>query len=125
MISVNQKGDFSKTFKYLEQVPKTVQLKNLDKYGKEGVSLLAKATPTDTGKTAASWYYQITRTRDSISIEFLNSNVNKGVPIAIILDQGHGTRRGGWVQGRKYIEPTIRPFFDKMANEIWNEVKAL
>ena len=82
----------------------------------------ASATPTRTGKTAASWSYEIKRQNGSTSIEFLNSNINKGVPIAIILQYGHGTGTGGWVEGRDYINPAIQPIFDKLAEEAWKEV---
>ena len=98
---------------------------NLDKYGQEGVAALASATPVDSGLTASSWYYEITHTKDSSTITFLNSHVNDGVPIAIILQHGHGTGTGGWVEGRDYINPAIQPIFDKIANNAWREVTKL
>lgn len=122
MISFKQKGDFSKLNKYFEKIKETVKLGELDKYGREGVAALASATPTDSGKTASSWYYKINRSKGIISIEFLNSNINEGVPIAIILQYGHGTRNGGWVQGRDYINPVVQPLFDKIAESAWREV---
>ena len=122
MISFRQKGDFSKLNKYLERVKETVKLGDLDKYGREGVAALSSATPTDTGLTASSWYYEIKRQNGSVSITFNNSNVNEGVPIAIILQYGHGTRGGGWVEGRDYINPAIQPLFDRIAEEAWREV---
>ena len=94
----------------------------LDKYGREGVNALSSATPVESGVTAASWYYEIEHSSGSAAIQFYNSNVNKGVPIAIILQYGHGTGTGGWVQGRDYINPAIQPLFDKMAEEVWKEV---
>lgn len=94
----------------------------LDKYGAEGVSALEAATPVESGKTASSWYYKVEHTKTGASIKFLNSNVNKGVPIAIILQYGHGTNHGGYVQGRDYINPVTRPLFDKIAREAWKEV---
>lgn len=122
MISFRQKGDFSKLTRYFEQVKEAVKLGELDKYGREGVAALASATPIDSGKTANSWYYEIDHAQGSASINFYNSNVNKGVPIAIILQYGHGTRNGGWVQGRDYINPAIQPLFDKIAEDAWREV---
>lgn len=125
MITFRQKGDFSKLTRYLERMKETVKLGDLDKYGKEGVAALASATPTDTGLTANSWYYEIEHQNGSVSINFGNSNVNKGVPIAIILQYGHGTGTGGWVQGRDYINPAIQPIFDKIAEAAWREVTKL
>ena len=122
MISFRQKGDFSKTIRYLASAKESVRLGDLDKYGREGVIALASATPVDTGKTANSWYYQIRRNKNSVTIEFLNSNVQNGVPIAIILQYGHGTGTGGWVKGRDYINPAIQPIFDKIADDAWREV---
>lgn len=125
MITFRQKGDFSKLTRYLERVKETVKLGDLDKYGQEGVAALASATPVDTGLTANSWYYKIENQNGRVSISFLNSNANKGVPIAIILQYGHGTRNGGWVQGRDYINPAIQPIFDKIVESAWKEVTKL
>lgn len=125
MITFRQKGDFSKLSRYLERVKEAARIVNLDKYGKEGVAALSSATPVDTGKTASSWYYKVEHSSGSSKIGFYNSNVNKGVPIAIILQYGHGTRNGGWVQGRDYINPAIRPIFDKIADDAWKEVVKL
>ena len=95
----------------------------LDKYGREGVAALQTATPKDTGKTSESWYYKIERKNGSVSLTFHNSNQNKGVPIAIILQYGHATGNGGYVEGVDYINPALRPIFDKIAEEAWKEVK--
>ena len=122
MISFRQKGDFSKTKRYFERVKAAARLSILDKYGRDGVAALASATPTETGKTASSWFYEISHDKGSATITFSNSNINKGVPIAIILQYGHGTGTGGWVEGRDYINPAIQPIFDKIANEAWKEV---
>lgn len=122
MISFKHTGDFSKTTKFLERAKRGDYLKVLDKYGKEGVKALSSATPVDSGTTANSWSYKIEKGNSSAKISFLNSNVNKGVPIAIILQYGHGTRNGGYVQGRDYINPAIQPIFDRIANEAWKEV---
>ena len=125
MITFRQKGDFSKLTRFLERAKETIRLGNLDKYGREGVAALASATPIDSGKTASSWYYKIENKNGYASINFCNSNINKGVPIAIILQYGHGTRKGGYVQGRDYINPAIRPIFDKVADDAWREVTKL
>lgn len=122
MISFRQKGNFSKLTRFLERAKNLVHLGYLDRYGREGVAALASATPVDTGKTAASWYYDIKINKESASITFDNSNIQNGVPIAIILQYGHGTRNGGWVEGRDYINPAIQPIFDKIAEEAWKEV---
>ena len=122
MITFRQKGDFSKLSKYLEKNSKSVKSGLLDKYGRAGVAALASATPTETGKTASSWGYEIIKSKGSISVVFTNDNFNKGVPIAIILQYGHGTGTGGYVQGRDYINPAVKPVFDKLAEEAWREV---
>ena len=125
MIQFRHKGDFSKITRYLEKVKETVNLGILDKYGREGVAALASATPVDSGLTASSWYYEIVHQNGLAQINFCNSHINKGVPIAIILQYGHGTGTGGWVEGRDYNNPAIQPIFDKIANEAWREVTKL
>lgn len=125
MIRFKQKGDFSKLTTFLEKTKGIVHLSNLDKYGREGVSALSAATPVDTGLTANSWYYEISHTNGSAVISFHNSNIQNGVPIAVILQYGHGTRNGGWVEGRDYINPAIQPIFDKIANDAWEEITRL
>ena len=122
MISIKQRGDFSKAKKYLLKISKTSNSKLFDEIGRKGVSALSSATPVDTGKTAASWSYEITKRKGQISISFNNSNIVKHVNIAIILQYGHGTRNGGWVQGRDYINPALQPVFDEFAKEAWEEV---
>ena len=125
MISFRHEGDFSKLTRFLEKAKGSVRLGELDKYGREGVAALASATPVDSGLTASSWYYEIERGKGSATITFKNSNIQNGVPIAIILQYGHGTRNGGWVEGRDYINPAIRPIFDKIAEKAWREVTKL
>lgn len=125
MITFKHKGDFSKLTKFLEKAKEGIHLGALDKYGREGVAALSSATPVESGLTAKSWYYKIENKNDAISINFYNSNVNDGVPIAVILQYGHGTGTGGWVEGRDYINPAIQPIFDKIANEAWREVTKL
>lgn len=125
MISFRQKGDFSKLTNYLTKAKSAIKLSNLDKFGREGVAALMSATPVDSGVTAKSWYYEIQHGNGTVTINFNNSNIQNGVPIAIILQYGHGTGTGGWVQGRDYINPAIRPIFDRIANDAWREVTKL
>lgn len=125
MISFRHKGDFSKLTRFLERIKRAVSLGILDKYGREGVAALASATPVDTGLTASSWYYKIERKGTRVAIIFYNSNIQNGVPIAIILQYGHGTGTGGWVEGQDYINPALRPIFNKIAKEAWREVAKL
>lgn len=123
MISFRQKGDFSKLNSFLEKSKEVIKLSTLDKYGREGVRILENATPKDTGKTSKSWYYEIIRTKDSVTITFNNSNIQNEVPIAIILQYGHATRNGGWVEGIDYINPSVKPLFERLAKDSWEEVK--
>lgn len=122
MISISQKGDFSKLTGFLERMKNVIKIGDLDKYGREGVAALSAATPKESGLTANSWYYEINREKDSVSISFHNSNINKGVPIAIILQYGHGTKNGGYIEGIDYINPAIQPLFNKIADDAWKEV---
>ena len=125
MITFRHKGDFSKFTNFLEKAKQTVRIGDLDRYGREGVAALASATPVDSGKTASSWYYKIENQNGRISINFYNSNVVQDVPIAIILQLGHGTGTGGWVEGRDYINPAIQPIFDKIVDNAWKGVTRL
>lgn len=125
MISFKHKGDFSKATRFLERMKETVRLGFLDQYGRRGVEALSSATPVDSGLTASSWSYEIVNKNGSATINFKNSNVQDGVPIAIILQYGHGTGNGGWVEGRDYINPAIQPIFDEIVNEAWREVTKL
>lgn len=125
MITFRQKGDFSKLSNFLQRAKEVVKLSDLDKYGREGVAALASATPVDSGTTANSWYYTIEHNDGRSTISFSNSNIQNGVPIAIILQYGHATGTGGWVEGRDYINPAIQPIFDKIAQNAWREVTKL
>lgn len=124
-ITFRHRGDFSKTEKFLHSLLNRDYLNLLEKYGKAGVSALASATPKDSGNTADSWDYEISHNRNGSSISFVNSNIQNGVNIAIILQYGHGTGNGGYVAGRDYINPAVLPVFDKIAEEAWNEVTRL
>lgn len=118
-------GDWKKTSKFLDNIAKFFKRSSYDKYGKMGVAALKSATPRKTGKTANSWYYRINKNNGSFSIEWLNSNVNKGVVIAVIIQHGHGTRNGGYVRGTDYINPAMRSAFQDIADSIWEEVTSL
>ena len=122
MISFRHKGDFSKATQYLLRIKDTTKISVLEKYAQEGVTALSAATPIDTGKTATSLGYRIEKTNSTIRLVFTNSNINKGVNVAVILQYGHGTGTGGWIEGRDYINPAIQPIFDKIAKEAWEEV---
>ncbi len=122
MITFGHKGDFSGATKFLEGLTKPSIEHVLDKYGQAGVAALASATPVNTGVTASSWYYEIRNQNGTYSIDFCNSNINDGVPIAVILQYGHGTGNGGWVEGIDYINPALKPIFEKIADEAWREV---
>lgn len=122
MIRFRQKGDFRKLTRFLERAKEAVRLGDLNKYGREGVAALSSATPVESGLTASSWYYVIENKNGIAKISFHNSNIQNGVPIAIIVQYGHGTGTGGWVEGRDYINPAIQPIFDGIAESVWKEV---
>ena len=125
-ISFRHKGDFSRLEKYFSKVIDATTMKHLSRYGEEGVEALKSATPVNTGVTAQSWRYEIEKTSTGYAISFHNDNIVNGwFNVALMLDVGHGTGRGGWVEGRNYIEPALRPVFDKMAHDAWLEVTSL
>lgn len=124
VITLVQKGNFKKTNSFIEKALEFVRLGELDKYGRQGVKALVEATPIDSGETSQSWYYKIERHKSSVSIVWCNSHVENGCNIAVILQYGHGTRNGGWVQGRDYINPAIQPLFDEIADKAWKEVSS-
>lgn len=122
-ITFDTKGTLQKTMNFLKRA-RHLNFDVLEQYGEIGVKALAEATPKDTGKTAESWYYRIVQRDDGVAIEWCNSNLADGwCPIAVILQYGHATGTGGWVEGRDYINPTIQPIFDDIANSIWRGVK--
>ena len=124
-ISFGEKGNFNKTEKYLKKCQKALNKGVFDKYGRRGVAALQVATPVDTGLTASSWDYNILVATSGVTIEFLNTNINKHVNIAMILQYGHGTRNGGWVEGVDYINPALKPVFESLIREVWEEVVSL
>lgn len=121
-IVISHKGSFSKTIRFLQKIRDKQFLAKAKKYGEQGVEALREATPRDTGKTAESWGYEIHSTGHSFTISWVNSNENHGVYVAVLIQYGHGLRGGGYVQGRDYINPAMRPIFDQIANELWLEV---
>lgn len=125
MIKIKQKGDYSKISKYLSKLKSNSVKTILEKYGAEGVGLLEQNTPIKSGKTARSWTYDIEIANGSSKLNFRNTNINDGVPIAIIIQYGHGTGTGGYVEGIDYINPPIQKLFEKMSNDIWKEVSNL
>jgi hypothetical protein len=122
MIRFKHRGNFNKIEKFLIRMSGAEYLNVLNKYGGIGVDALASATPVDSGETAKSWDFVIERGRGKTIIYWINTHVNDGVSIAIILQYGHGTGTGGYVQGRDYINPAIGPIFDKIAEDLWKEV---
>ncbi len=125
MLTVKHKGDWKKTTAYLEKAQKLQVKKILDKYGSAGVSALSNATPKDSGLTAASWDFTVKTTGAGYSIEWYNTNVNNGAVIAILIQYGHGTGTGGYIPPTDYINPAMKPIFDKLAEDIWKEVSSL
>lgn len=117
-----QKGDFSKTTNFLNKLKNLFKDNSFNKYGELGVRALESATPKRTGATANAWSYEIERSHDKVSIIWKNSNENKGFPIAVMIQYGHGTGTGGYVRGIDYINPAMRPVFEKIADDLWREV---
>jgi hypothetical protein len=123
MITVQSSGSFQKTEKFLSYMQSGSVFQILDSYGRQGVEALSRATPKDTGLTAESWYYEVINRKGRHQIIWRNKNVVDGLPVAIIIQYGHGTGTGGWVEGKDYINPAIYPLFDKMAKDVWERVK--
>lgn len=122
MIKIKHKGDFKNTERFFAQAPKAVKREMLDIYGQAGVTALASATPVESGATAAAWGYEIVQSDGGYTIYWTNTNINKGVNIAVILQYGHGTGTGGYVEGIDYINPALRPVFEELADAAWKEV---
>lgn len=123
MISIESKGSFKNTDAFLRRMRHSDIMKALARYGQEGINALAHGTPTDTGLTAGSWTYEVYEERKKVySIVWKNDHIEAGVPIVILLQYGHGTGTGGYVHGRDFINPAIRPIFDRIANDVWKVV---
>jgi len=125
MIEFKQFGDFKKSNRFLSGINRIRYNAILNKYGRDGVRALAAATPVDSRETASSWDYKVSIKKGQFSVTWINSNVIDGVPIAILLQYGHATRNGGYVQGRDYINPALKPIFDRLAQEAWKEITRL
>lgn len=123
MISLESKGSFENTEKFLKRMSSDDIFSSLHKYGQKGVDALANATPVDSGLAASSWDYEIVKKFGSYTIYWKNTNIENGAQVVILLQYGHGTGTGGYVQGRDFINPAIRPIFDQIANDVWKEVK--
>ncbi len=123
MITVSGSGSFHKTESFLNSMQRGDAFALLDSFGRAGVDALAAATPQDSGLTAASWVYEVERKRGRYSITWRNTNVHDGAVIAILIQYGHGTGTGGYIQGRDYINPAIQPLFDKIADAVWEQVR--
>ena len=122
MIKVTQKGDFKHIDGFFKRAIELQYISQLEKYGEEGVRLLSEATPVDTGTTAASWRYEVEKKNGFYSIYFVNDNAPSGVKVAILLQYGHATKNGGWVEGIDYINPALKPLFEKLADNAWLEI---
>lgn len=122
MLGFTSSGSFDKTEAWLRKLAEGDIYAQLERYGQQGVDALSAATPVDTGNTAGSWYYEIIKDATSWSIVWGNSNVVDGRPIAVLLQYGHGTGDGGYVEGRDYINPALAPIFDRIATEAWKAV---
>lgn len=123
VISITASKGWDKTFQFLKEVPTKLSLDGvIEKYGNMGVEQLKNFTPVDTGKTANSWYYDVDKTPNTVTINFKNSNIVDGHNVAILIQYGHGTKNGGYVVGRDYINPALKPVFDDMADSVWKEI---
>lgn len=122
MISFHHRGSLRKTETFLKKVSRDDIYSSLERYAKEGVDALSASTPSDTGKTASSWDYEIKKDKTGITIYWTNSNLVDGIPVAILIQYGHGTGTGGYVQGIDFINPALRPIFEKIAENVWREV---
>lgn len=123
MISSSSSGSFKNTLGFLEKLKKGDYLRDLERFGEMGVRALAKATPKDTGKTSGSWSYKVERNGNSTSIAWYNDEENDGANVVILLQYGHGTGTGGYVEGYDFINPAMRPIFDKIAEDVWKKVR--
>lgn len=123
MITIKKSGNYKKANSYMEKLLEIVHLGILDKYGRKGVEALKAATPKETGKTADSWYYEITHDKDKASITWMNSNTNQGYNIAILIQYGHGTGRGAYIPPTDYVNPAMKDVFEQIANEVAEEIK--
>jgi len=125
MITIKQKGNFNNTEKFFKNVVSPDYIPILEKYARQGVEALTAATPVESGETANSWGYEISQSKKGTSVIWTNSHIVDGVPVVILLQYGHATGSGGYVQGRDFINPALKPIFDQIASNIWREVNRL
>lgn len=125
MITFKHRGNFDLTEKFFRGLKDKKYRPIFEKYGREGIRVLSSATPKDSGLTANSWDYQILTKRNGFDIYWTNSNMVDGIPIVILLQYGHGTKSGSFVEGKDFINPAIKPIFDKIAENLWKEVISL
>lgn len=123
MVRLSTSKGFTKTDAFFQRLLEKIKLSSLDGWGRKGVEALASATPVDTGKTASSWEYRIYRTKDKVKLIWVNTNINNGVNIALIIQYGHVSRNGVFVEGRDYINPALAPVFNEIEQDAWKEVK--
>lgn len=121
-ISINHRGSFKKIESFLGFIKRHQMFSGLNTFGQMGVDALAAATPTDSGVTAGSWYYTIETNINGVNITWRNDNIVEGTPLVILLEYGHGTGTGGYVQGREFIQPAVEPLFNRIAEEVWKVV---
>lgn len=121
-ITVEVHDSLNKTSSFLERCLNVVKLGNLDKYGRRGVDALRAATPKDTGLAASCWSYEINRTKEGVTLEWHNSDIEHGYNVIIGIQYGHATKSGSWVEGMDFINPALRPIFEEIKDELWREV---
>lgn len=124
MFEITGKGDFSKTKNFLTKMIRKDEFSALEQYGQMGVTALQRSTPVDTGLARESWGYKIVRGPRTTSIEWYNTDIEGGSKVVILIQYGHATGTGGYVQGRDFINPAMRPVFDRIANDMWEKVKS-
>lgn len=122
MLRILTSGTTKGTSSFLQGLLRGDQFRDLQRYGQMGVDALSSATPRDSGITSESWDYEIHKTRAGTTIIWTNSNVNNNARIALLIQYGHGTGTGGYVEGYDYINPAIRPIFDQIATRVWEKV---
>lgn len=125
IITFEERGDFPRLRRFLQKNRNGLNYEVLHRYGQRGVEFLTNATPIDSGKTASLWSYKIEKIQNGVRLAFYNSNINEGIPIAIIIQYGHATKNGGWVEGIDYINPALRPIFNEISTKAWKEVASL
>ena len=122
IVTIKQRGNFNNSERWLKRITHRDFASKLADYGELGVAALYENTPYDTGATARAWRYEISRSPERVTISWVNDNRPYGVPVAVIIQYGHATRNGGWVEGIDYINPALRPVFEEISDKLWKEV---